>query len=205
MNTFTPILAQASANQEAAAYGALLFDVAAFGIILVAASVVMGIVTLIGMWKVFAKAGQPGWAVLIPVYNFIVLLRIAGLPWYWVFTSLIVLIPILRLIYYLAYFVGVFAVLGAAAMVFTGAGNLDHLLELLLNAGFGDRLLELALIAGFGMILVAAWVVWVHHRISTRFGQGVGFTIGLTLLGPIFWLILGFGSSKYVGEQPAQA
>ena len=202
MNTFTPILAQASANQEAAAYGALLFDVAAFGIILVAASVVMGIVTLIGMWKVFTKAGEPGWAVLIPVYNFIILLRIAGLPWYWVFTPLIVLIPILRLIDYLAYTVGAFAVL---AYFFNGAGNLDHLLELVLNAGFGDRLLELALIAGFGMILVAAWVVWVHHRISTRFGQGVGFTIGLTLLGPIFWLILGFGSSKYVGEQPAQA
>ena len=167
-----------------------------FGMILVA------VAYLAGMSKVFAKAGQPGWAVLIPVYNFIILLRIAGLPWYWVFTPLIVLIPILRLIDYLAYTVGAFAVL---AYFFNGAGNLDHLLELLLNAGFGDRLLELALIAGFGMILVAAWVVWVHHRISTRFGQGVGFTIGLTLLGPIFWLILGFGSSKYVGEQPAQA
>ncbi len=53
--------------------------------------VVIGIVALIGIWKVFAKAGQPGWAVLIPVYNFIILLRIAGLPWYWVFTPLIVL------------------------------------------------------------------------------------------------------------------
>jgi len=151
MHTLTPILAQASGDNEAAALGALIALIAGFGMILVAACVVMGIITLIGMWKVFAKAGQPGWAVLIPVYNIIVLLRVAGLPWYWVFTPLILIIPLLGAIAYLA------------------------------------------------------WIVWVHHRISTNFGQGVGYTIGLTLLGPIFWLILGFGSSKYVGEQPAQA
>ncbi len=151
MHTLTTILAQASDNQEAAALGALLALIAGFGMILVAGIVVIGIVTLIGMWKVFTKAGQPGWAVLIPVYNIIVLLRVAGLPWYWVFTPLILIIPFLGAIAYLA------------------------------------------------------WIVWVHHRISTNFGQGVGFTIGLTLLGPIFWLILGFGSSKYVAEQPAQA
>jgi len=151
MHTLTTILAQASENQEAAALGALLALIAGFGMILVAGIVVIGIVTLIGMWKVFTKAGEPGWAVLIPIYNIIVLLRVAGLPWYWVFTPLILIIPLLGAIAYLA------------------------------------------------------WIVWVHHRISTNFGQGVGFTIGLTLLGPIFWLILGFGSSKYVAEQPAQA
>jgi CDP-diglyceride synthetase len=148
MHTLTTILAQASGNNDEAALGALLALIAGFGMILVAAC---GIISLIGMWKVFAKAGQPGWAVLIPVYNIIVLLRVAGLPWYWVFTPLILIIPFLGAIAYLA------------------------------------------------------WIVWVHHRISTNFGQGVGFTIGLTLLGPIFWLILGFGSSKYVAEQPAQA
>ena len=151
MNTpIASLLAQASGNEAAVATGvaaALMAFFAAFALVFI----VIGLVTLVGMWKVFAKAGQPGWAVLVPVYNFIVLLRIAGLPWYWVFTPLIILIPILGAIAYLA------------------------------------------------------WVVWVHHRISTRFGQGVGFTIGLTLLGPIFWLILGFGSSKYLGEQPAQA
>ena len=31
-------------------------------------------------WKVFTKAGQPGWAVLIPIYNAYVLLKIAGKP-----------------------------------------------------------------------------------------------------------------------------
>ncbi len=163
------------------------------------ASVVMGIPTLIGMWKVFAKAGQPGWAVLIPVYNFIILLRIAGLRWYWVFTLLIVpilILVILGLIACLA-LVGLVLVLGFGAQYVPAYAIQEA-------AAYGDRLLELALIAGFVMILFAAWMVWVHHRISTRFGQGVGFTLGLTLLAPIFWLILGFGSAKYLGEKPAQ-
>jgi hypothetical protein len=36
------------------------------------------------MWKIFTKAGQPGWASLIPLYNFIVLLNIAGKPLWWI-------------------------------------------------------------------------------------------------------------------------
>jgi hypothetical protein len=36
------------------------------------------------MWKVFAKAGKPGWASLIPIYNVIVLLEITGKPIWWI-------------------------------------------------------------------------------------------------------------------------
>lgn len=53
-----------------------------------------------------------------------------------------------------------------------------------------------------------AWlgiVIWNHINVSKRFGHGVGFALGLVFLAPIFWLILGFGSSKYVGDQAAQA
>ena len=35
------------------------------------------------MWKVFTKAGQPGWAVLVPVYNLVILLKIAKKPSWW--------------------------------------------------------------------------------------------------------------------------
>ncbi len=53
-----------------------------------------------------------------------------------------------------------------------------------------------------------AWlgiVIWNHVNVSKRFGHGVGFALGLVFLAPIFWRILGFGSSKYVGDQAAQA
>ena len=39
--------------------------------------------TIICNWKIFAKAGKPGWASIIPIYNTIVMLEIAELPmWY---------------------------------------------------------------------------------------------------------------------------
>ncbi len=41
------------------------------------------------MWKIFSKAGQPGWASIIPVYNIVVLLEIAGKPGWWFFLMLI--------------------------------------------------------------------------------------------------------------------
>jgi hypothetical protein len=40
----------------------------------------IGIAMLAGMWKVFAKAGKPGWAAIIPFYNDSVLIDICGLP-----------------------------------------------------------------------------------------------------------------------------
>ncbi|MCP5488735.1 MAG: signal peptidase I [Verrucomicrobia bacterium] len=36
------------------------------------------------MWMVFTKAGKPGWAAIVPIYNMIVLLEIAGKPLWWV-------------------------------------------------------------------------------------------------------------------------
>ena len=39
------------------------------------------------------------------------------------------------------------------------------------------------------------------YKLSKAYGHGVGFTIGLVLLNPIFLLILGLGSSEYQGPQ----
>ena len=40
-------------------------------------------------WKIYVKAGQPGWAVIIPIYNVIVMLKIIGKPWWWILGLLI--------------------------------------------------------------------------------------------------------------------
>ncbi len=50
------------------------------------------VLLLMGMWKVFVKAGEPGWAVFVPIYNIIVLLKIAGRPAWW-FLILWLIIP----------------------------------------------------------------------------------------------------------------
>lgn len=49
------------------------------------------------------------------------------------------------------------------------------------------------------------FLVWLYNLMSKSFGKEEGFTVGLVLLGFIFWPILGFGSAKYVGPSASEA
>jgi len=46
-------------------------------------------------WKLYTKAGKPGWAAIIPIYNIIVLLEIVGRPIWWI---ILYLIPIVNFV-----------------------------------------------------------------------------------------------------------
>jgi len=96
------------------------------------------ILMIAGMWKIFTKAGKPGWAAIIPIYNIIVLLEVVGKPIWW---FILMLIPFVNLI-----------------------------------------------------ILII-----VNLELAKKFGQSTGFAIGLILLAPIFYPILGFGRASYKG------
>lgn len=50
---------------------------------------------LISNWIIFTKAGKPGWASIIPIYNNIVQLEIVGKPWWWLF---LLCIPFVNLV-----------------------------------------------------------------------------------------------------------
>lgn len=94
------------------------------------------LVMIASMWKVFTKAGEPGWAAIVPVYNLIILVKILDKPiWY----ALLCFIP----------FIGVIV----------------------------------------GIYLIT--------ELAKKFGQSMGFAIGLILLPIIFFPILGFGSAQY--------
>jgi hypothetical protein len=54
------------------------------------------IVMIVANWKVFEKAGQPGWACLIPFYNIYIFLVIAGKPAWWL---VLLLIPVVNIIF----------------------------------------------------------------------------------------------------------
>jgi hypothetical protein len=96
------------------------------------------ILYIISMWKIFTKAGQPGWAAIIPIYNIYVLLKIVGKPGYWL---LLMLIPFVNIVF----------------------------------------------------------AIWSTNMLSKSFGKDEGFTVGLLLLGFVFYPILAFGSAKYEG------
>ncbi|HVR37578.1 MAG TPA: DUF5684 domain-containing protein [Thermoanaerobaculia bacterium] len=94
------------------------------------------ILMIAGMWKVFTKAGKPGWAAIVPIYNIIVLLEIAGKPLWW---FILFFIPFVNFI--------IFILIGI--------------------------------------------------EVAKKFGKGTGFGIGLALLAPIFYPILGFSDATY--------
>jgi hypothetical protein len=102
-----------------------------------------------GFWKVFTKAGKPGWAAIVPIYNIIVLLDIAGKPVWWIVFYLLAFIPI---------------------------------------------------VGGIAALVVG---IMVGISVARRFGKSDGFGVGLGLLSPIFYPILGFGDAKFIGGGPA--
>jgi len=61
---------------------------ALFGVVWILDLALM-ILMIVGMWKVYSKAGKPGWASLIPVYNLVVMLEIIGKPVWWVILAFI--------------------------------------------------------------------------------------------------------------------
>lgn len=137
MTSVVGVVLQDGSSAAANAFGAMFSGT----VLLFIAAV--GVVFIVGMWKVFAKAGHPGWFVLIPIFNAYIMLKIAGRPGWWL----------------LLYFVPIVNVVVAA------------LIAMDIAKSFGQS-------AAFGIIL-------------------------LFLLGGIGYLILGFGSARYLGPAAA--
>jgi hypothetical protein len=79
-------------DEGAAAAGAAAGILGMFVLLVELAIVVL---MLAGLWKVFSKAGKPGWAAIIPIYNAIVMLEICGRPIWWI---LLLLIPCVNIV-----------------------------------------------------------------------------------------------------------
>jgi len=58
-------------------------------------AIAFAILMIAAMWKVFVKAGQPGWASIVPIYNIICLLNITGKPTWWI---VLFLLPVANII-----------------------------------------------------------------------------------------------------------
>ena len=53
------------------------------------------ILVIAGTWKTFEKANQPGWGCLIPIYNIVLMIQVAGKPIWWL---ILMFIPIVNII-----------------------------------------------------------------------------------------------------------
>ena len=58
---------------------------------LITSLILLGILAFFAvcMWRIFVKAGKPGWAALVPIYSIIVELEIVGRPWWLIFLMFI--------------------------------------------------------------------------------------------------------------------
>lgn len=72
----------ATAEEYAALGGLMAGTLAGIAMVAMVVALVVGVLTIIANWKLFTKAGQKGWKSIIPIYNTVILFRIAGIsPW----------------------------------------------------------------------------------------------------------------------------
>lgn len=57
---------------------------------------IVSVILIVANWKLFTKAGKPGWAILIPIYNIIVVLQIIDKPLWWI---IMLFIPIVNIVF----------------------------------------------------------------------------------------------------------
>ena len=61
--------------------------IAAMGLFFWILSMALSILMIISLWKIFKKAGKPGWASIIPIYNIYIMCEIAEKEWWYVLLS----------------------------------------------------------------------------------------------------------------------
>jgi hypothetical protein len=65
------------------------------GIVGLVIYVAIALLMIISLWKLFSKAGQPGWASIIPIYQTVVMLQVAGKPIWWI---ILLFVPIANVV-----------------------------------------------------------------------------------------------------------
>lgn len=140
-------------------------------------AIVMWVLLIIAHWKMFEKAGEPGWKSLIPIYSDYTLYKIVWSPkGFVIFVVAIVAASILSSM--------------NNTYAYTADGNL-------IQIGTPNMFLEfLNMIAYFGVLIT---YVVLNAKTAISFGKGMAFAIGLVLLPNVFTMILAFGKAKYRG------
>jgi hypothetical protein len=73
------------------------------GVVIIVYLLVLAFFIICG-WKIYEKAGEPGWASIVPIYNLIIFFKIIGKPWWWLFLFCIPLVNIIFIFWSLSLF-----------------------------------------------------------------------------------------------------
>ena len=146
--------------------------------ILLYATLIVGIVTMVATWRVFSKAGYSGWYCLIPVYDVVVFLRVAKRSPLWVFLTLLPLIN----------------------LVFCQGVDYNSLWDSMSYSSFSSYIsfMYYLSLATNCIALIVPLIGGIG--IAKAFGKNTAFGIGLFLLPFIFYPILAFGNAEYTDD-----
>lgn len=141
-----------------------------FGVIF---ALIFIVISIAGLWKIYEKAGEPGWKCIIPFYGQFIEFRFCWkTSMFWIYLVLSLLCGV------------VYSIMDPS-----GTGDLA-------NASF----LLVIIYAVLGIVVIVLDFM-LNLNLSRAFGHGTGFAIGLFFVPFVFILILGFGSSQYIGNQ----
>lgn len=144
---------------------------------LIAFGIVFAVMIVIAGWKVFEKAGEKGWKILIPIYDAYILFKILGMKkWFWP----MMIISVLSSILMMNFKVEAVTVGSEVQYVYYGLDRPDTIIGIVLSS-----------------IMSIAVAIMVTIQGAKAFKKGLGFTVCMFFFPNICWLILGFGKSKY--------
>jgi hypothetical protein len=112
-------------------------------IVIMIVELLIGVLFVAGLWKTFSKAGEPGWAAIIPIYNIITMVKIAGKPMWWV---VLFFIPIVSIVAVFIIAIGIAQRFGKSAGFGVGLALLPFIFYPML--GFGSATAGPALAQG---------------------------------------------------------
>ncbi len=182
--------------------------------------VIAGIVwllTIIAKWIIYKKAGQPGWAAIIPFYHKFVLFKIS-----WKNALVVFLV---WLILSIGSSISGFKSLGDFAESYKEPESISEMSsgeeeKSMTSEQLNDLVKSISdaseetnkssgneIVSIIGTILGIIEII-TNVKLAKAFGHGTGFAIGLIFLNFIFMLILAFGKSQYQGlpvkDEPAK-
>ena len=161
-------------------------------------SIAIFVLTIVASWLLYSKAGEPGWAAIIPFYSAYVRFKIAGkknLFWGYLVSCIVVIVGYIILLY---------QVIAAGISAFTAPYSYYDS-----TFGYGSRFMNhigmiiFALILVFiGAIAILVLNILMNIGLAHTFGKGAGFACGLIFLNVIFMCIMAFNKNiVYVGER----
>lgn len=146
------------------------------------ASIAITVFTIVCMWKVFSKAGEGGWKILIPIYNVYIQFKIANAKKrFWMCLLLTLAIPVIL-----------------ATMIDGIIYEMQMLGAFIMDNDRAIRLLAVLILA----LVIFIINVTVNFSMAKAFGLPGIFGLGLWLLPFIFYAIIAFsGSIQYASRR----